>query len=176
MGLQTKNLSERLRLDSNTAFIMFQFWCRFRLVAGADTLQFEKRNLEEFRKLRLLVKQPNVGLQSMSCGLLTGGICVTHWGSSEKFHIFSSVGSSLRKGSRPLPKRMFFTHCVNGPWPPLGFTQSCCGFFDMNIKKCVNVCCDKIQHNSEKICGKNTFNKCVTILALKINFCVNFRL
>ena len=33
----------------------------------------------------------------------------------------------------------FFTHCVNGPWPPLPrFTQSCCGFFDINVKKCVN--------------------------------------
>ena len=32
----------------------------------------------------------------------------------------------------------FFTHCVNGPWPPppRGFTQSCCWFFDMTVKKC----------------------------------------
>ena len=28
--------------------------------------------------------------------------------------------------------------------PPLGLTQSCCGFFDMNVKKFVNVCCNKI--------------------------------
>ena len=51
----------------------------------------------------------------------------------------------------------FFTHCVNGPWPPppLGFTQSCCRFFDMNVKKCVNVCRDKIWHNSAEICGQN---------------------
>ena len=50
----------------------------------------------------------------------------------------------------------FFTHCVNGPWPPPPrFTQSCCGFFDINVKKCVNVCRDKIWHNSAKICGQN---------------------
>ena len=51
----------------------------------------------------------------------------------------------------------FFTHCVNGPWPPLplGFTRSCCGFFDINFKKCVNVCRDKIWYISAKICGKN---------------------
>ena len=54
----------------------------------------------------------------------------------------------------PLPNRMFFF--VNGPWPPLlGFTQSCCGFFDINVKKCVNVSRDKIWHNSAKICGQN---------------------
>ena len=49
-----------------------------------------------------------------------------------------------------------FTHCVNGPWPPpLGFTRSCCDFFDMNVKKCVNVRLDKIWRNSAKICGQN---------------------
>ena len=53
--------------------------------------------------------------------------------------------------------RCFFTHCVNGPWPPPSprFTQSCCEFFDINVKKCVNVCRDKIWHNSAKICGQN---------------------
>ena len=35
------------------------------------------------------------------------------------------------------------------------FTQSCCGYFDMNVKKCVNVCLDKIWRNSAKICGQN---------------------
>ena len=45
----------------------------------------------------------------------------------------------------------FFTHCVNGP---VGFTQSYCGIFHMNIKKCVNVCRDKIQNKSAKICEK----------------------
>ena len=50
-----------------------------------------------------------------------------------------------------------FTHCVNGPCPPppLGFTRSCCDFFDMNVKKCVNVRLDKIWRNSAKICGQN---------------------
>ena len=61
------------------------------------------------------------------------------------------------KGSHPLPKRMFFyTLCTRPlpPPPPLGFTQSCCGLFDMTVKKCVNVCRDKIPHNSAKFCGK----------------------
>ena len=50
----------------------------------------------------------------------------------------------------------FFTHCVNGPWPPPPFfIRSCCGFFDINVKKCVNVCRDKIWYISAKICGQN---------------------
>ena len=41
---------------------------------------------------------------------------------------------------------VFYTLCKRPLTPPplLVFTQSCCGFFDMNVKKCVNVCCDKI--------------------------------
>ena len=43
---------------------------------------------------------------------------------------------------------------------PLGFTQSCCGFFDMIVKKCINVCRDKIPHDSatsddHKLCTIN---------------------
>ena len=41
------------------------------------------------------------------------------------------------------------------PPPPLGFTRSCCGFSDINVKKCVYLCRDKILHNSAKICGQN---------------------
>ena len=53
----------------------------------------------------------------------------------------------LVKGSHPLPNRMFsYTLCRRPltPPPPLGFTQSCCGFFRRTFKKCVNVCCKKI--------------------------------
>ena len=102
-----------------------------------------------------------------------GGTDVLFMNMNTNLFPISTKNIAHAQGGRPLPKRMFFTHCVNSP---LGFTQSCCGFFDMNIKKCVNVCCDKIQHNSAKICGKNTLNKCVTISAIDINFCVNFRL
>ena len=66
--------------------------------------------------------------------------------------------ANSRKGSHRLPKRMlFYTLCKRPltPPPPLGFTQSCCGFFDMTVKKCVNVCRDKIPHNSAKICEEN---------------------
>ena len=37
----------------------------------------------------------------------------------------------------------------------LGFTRTCCGFLDINVKKCVNVCRDKIWQNSAKICRQN---------------------
>ena len=54
---------------------------------------------------------------------------------------------------------VFVTHCVNSPWPPpplpLGFTQSCCGFVDMTVKKCVNVCRENFSHNSVKLCEEN---------------------
>ena len=52
---------------------------------------------------------------------------------------------------------MFFYTLCKRPLtpPPLGFTRSCCGFFDINVKKCVNVCRDKIWHNIAKICGQN---------------------
>ena len=60
------------------------------------------------------------------------------------------------KGSHLLPNQMFlYTLCKRPLTPPLGFTQSCCEFFDINVKKCVNVCRDKIWHNSAKICGQN---------------------
>ena len=54
---------------------------------------------------------------------------------------------SQAKGRRPIPNRMFFyTLCKRPltPPPPLVFTQSCCGFLDMTVKKCVNICRDRI--------------------------------
>ena len=47
---------------------------------------------------------------------------------------------------------VFYTLCKRPLTPyPLGFTQSCCEFFDINVKKCVNVCCNKIWHITAKI-------------------------
>ena len=76
-----------------------------------------------------------------------------------------------------VPKQMFFYTLCKRPLtlpPPSVLHNHVVDF--LTVKKCINVCRDKIQHNSAKICGRNNFNKCVTILPLKINFCVNFRL
>ena len=77
--------------------------------------------------------------------------------------------------SHCLPKLMFFTHCVKRPPPPLCFTQSCCGFFDITVEKCVSVCCDKLPHNSAKISGKNV-KSTLKFYPLRFFFCVNLRL
>ena len=74
-----------------------------------------------------------------------------------------------------LPKLMFFTHCVKRPPPPLCFTQSCCGFFDITVEKCVSVCCDKLPHNSAKISGKNV-KSTLKFYPSRFFFCVNLRL
>ena len=80
-----------------------------------------------------------------------------------------------RMGSHCLPKLMFFTHCVKRPPPPLCFTQSCCGFFDITVEKCVSVCCDKLPHNSAKISGKNV-KSTLKFYPSRFFFCVNLRL
>ena len=67
------------------------------------------------------------------------------------------------KGSHSLPNRMlFYTLCKRPLTPPPRFTRSCCGFFDINFNKCVNVFRDKILYNSAKICG----NKCQMYLKI----------
>ena len=83
------------------------------------------------------------------------------------------------KGSHPLPNRMFFYTLCNRPLtPPPRFTQSCCEFFDMTVKKWVNVCHDKIPYNSAKICAGNVkFTlKLWQFYPSKFLFCVNFML
>ena len=85
----------------------------------------------------------------------------------------------LSKGSHHLPKRMNFYTLGKRPLtppPPLGFTRSCCDFFDMNVKKCVNVRLDKIWRNSAKICGQNVkFTlKLWQFYPWKFFFCANF--
>ena len=79
MGLQTKNLSERLRLDSNPAFIIFQFRCWKNL---------ESRDFWWNSQMLDCNQCPVVCWRE---------VFASHWGCSEPLHIFSSVGSSLRK-------------------------------------------------------------------------------
>ena len=84
------------------------------------------------------------------------------WWNTMQIWFLSNGSYSLKNCHNPFGKAIH-------PPPPYGkipvehwkslrgasLTQSCCGFFDMNVKKCVNVRLDKIWRNSAKICGQN---------------------
>ena len=48
---------------------------------------------------------------------------------------------------------LFYTVCKQHSTPPR-FTQTCRRFFEMNVKKCINVCCDKNKQNNVQIGGE----------------------